>query len=105
MNQRDDSGVGPHEEWPRLFAESLSERAGCALELGPEETRATLAMAREVAHRTERRFAPLSSYLAGKFVAERLRAGLSADEAIQEARNLARSLLREMSAESRKPGP
>lgn len=37
-----------------------------------------------VAHGSERRFAPLSTYLAGQFVAELVRTGMPRDEALAE---------------------
>lgn len=61
-----------------FFAE-LTERAGTP-KLGAEEAEELLRLARVVAHRVERRFAPLSTYLAGVLV------GQSADVADPLAR-------------------
>jgi Domain of unknown function (DUF6457) len=53
-------------DWLDEYAEALGVGA-----LSDEERRVLLRLAREVAHRTERPFAPLSTYLAGRFVASR----------------------------------
>ena len=50
---------------------------------------ALLDLARNVAHGTERRFAPLSTYLAGRYVAERVAAGVPEADALAEAAALA----------------
>ena len=55
------------------------------LELTETEVDAILDLARVVAHGSERRFAPLSTYLAGQFVAELVRTGLPRAEALAEA--------------------
>ena len=65
--------------YPDQYAEAL------ALELTPEEIDAVLDLARVVAHGSERRFAPLSTYLAGQFVAELVRTGVPREEALAEA--------------------
>jgi hypothetical protein len=54
-----------------------------------EERRVLLKLAREVAHRTERIFAPLSTYLAGRYVAQRVRSGDDPGLAAREASRLA----------------
>ena len=74
-------------DWPERYGVALE------LELAEEEVDAILDLARDVAHATERRFAPLSAYLAGKFVARRLAAGATVDEALREARGIAGRLL------------
>jgi len=56
---------------------------------------ALLDLARTVAHGTERRYAPLSTYLAGRYVAERVAAGMAEDEALAEAAALAGRSARE----------
>ena len=75
------------DDWP--------ERYSAALEVGlsEEEVDAILDLARDVAHATERRFAPLSSYLAGKFVARRMNEGASATDAVHEAQEVVGRLL------------
>lgn len=65
--------------YPDRYAEAL------ALQLTPEEIEAVLDLARVVAHGSERRFAPLSTYLAGQFVAEVVRTGVPREEALAEA--------------------
>lgn len=62
-----------------------------------EERRGLLHLAREVAHRTQRVNAPLSTYLAGRFVAERVRDGAEPGEAVREAVLLAEARLPEAS--------
>jgi hypothetical protein len=79
--------------WPLAYAAALAELGGGELALTPPETAALLRMARDVAHGTERRFAPLAAYLAGRFVAERLRAGAGAEEALAEATAAAARLI------------
>jgi Domain of unknown function (DUF6457) len=53
-------------DWLDEYAEVLGVGA-----LSDEERRVLLRLAREVAHRTERPFAPLSTYLAGRYAAAR----------------------------------
>jgi hypothetical protein len=78
-------------DWIDEYAEELGRGAEVAIE--EEERRALLKLAREVAHRTERVFAPLSTYLAGRYVADRVRMGTPAEEALREALLLAERLL------------
>lgn len=79
-------------DWIDEYATAL-ERAGGSASVGEEERRLLLKLAREVAHRTERFFAPLSTYLAGRFVAARVGTGASPAEAVREAYELAERLL------------
>ncbi len=65
--------------YPDQYAEAL------ALQLTPTEVEAVLDLARAVAHGSERHFAPLSTYLAGQFVAELVRTGVPREEALAEA--------------------
>ena len=65
--------------YPDRYAQAL------AMQLTSQEIDAVLDMARVVAHGSERRFAPLSTYLAGQFVAELVRTGVPRDEALAEA--------------------
>lgn len=46
--------------WPDELAEALGEEP-----LGPDEVAAVLDLARDIAHTTERRYAPLSTYIIG----------------------------------------
>lgn len=73
--------------YPDRFAEAL------ALELDDAESEAVLDLARVVAHGSERRFAPLSTYLAGQFVAQLVRSGVPRAEALAEAAAVARRAL------------
>jgi hypothetical protein len=72
-------------DWIDEYASAL----GHGESLGDEERVVLLKLARDVAHRTERIFAPLSTYLAGRFVAERVRGGEDAGSAVREASRLA----------------
>jgi Domain of unknown function (DUF6457) len=67
--------------------------AALELDLTAEEVDAILDLARDVAHATERRFAPLSAYLAGKFVMRRIAAGATAEDAVHEAQEVVGRLL------------
>lgn len=73
--------------YPDRFAEALG------LELSEEEAQAVLDLARRVAHGTERRFAPLSTYLAGQFVTELVKTGVPPCEALAEALAIAERVL------------
>ena len=73
--------------YPDRFAEALG------LELSEEEAQAVLDLARRVAHSTERRFAPLSTYLAGQFVTELVKTGVPPCEALAEALAIAERAL------------
>ena len=70
------------------IAPSFPDRYADALDgprLSPAEVDALLALARTVAHATERRFAPLSTYLAGRYVVGQLAAGVPLEQALDEA--------------------
>ena len=73
--------------YPERFAEALG------LALTDHEVEAVLDLARVVAHGSERRFAPLSTYLAGQFVLELVRSGVPASEALAEAAAIAERVL------------
>jgi len=77
----------PDADWPRRYARALGD------DLGDAEAEILLDLAREVAHGTERRFAPLSTFVAGRFVAARVAAGATVMDALSEAVAVARSLL------------
>ncbi len=80
--------------YPDRYAEAL------ALELTDAEVEAVLDLARVVAHGSERKFAPLSTYLAGQFVAELVRTGVPREEAMAEAIAIAERTLGNGSAPS-----
>lgn len=73
--------------FPDRYAEAL------ALDLTGAETDAVLDLARVVAHGSERKFAPISAYLAGQFVAELVRTGVPKAEALAEAAAVAQRTL------------
>lgn len=79
--------MGMSATYPDRYAEAMG------LELTETEVDAVLDLARVVAHGSERRFAPLSTYLAGQFVAELVRNGLSREEALAEAAAIAERTL------------
>lgn len=82
-------------DWPRRYAGALAAAAGDGVELTDARTDTVLGLAREVAHGTERRFAPLAAFAAGNYVAARTRSGVPVDEALAEAIDIARSMLAE----------
>jgi hypothetical protein len=73
-------------DWPERYSAALQ------LELTEEEVETILDLARDVAHATERRFAPVSTYVTGKYVARRVGEGLTAQAALEEAAAVAREL-------------
>ena len=75
------------DDWPDRYSAAL------AVELTDEEVDAILDLARDVAHATERRFAPLSTYLTGRFVTRRTGEGATAAEAVHEAQEVVGRLL------------
>ena len=77
------------DDWPERYSAALE------LQLSDDEVETILDLARDVAHATERRFAPLSSYLAGKFVARRVSEGATAEQAVREAQEVVARLLTE----------
>ena len=82
-------------DWPLRYAAALAQASGGELTLPEEEVDALLDLAREVAHGTERRYAPLSTYLAGRFVAHRMGEGVATRAALEEAAAVAARLLEE----------
>jgi cob(I)alamin adenosyltransferase len=86
------------EGWLERYARALRERLGpsegtAVQGLADAEAESILDLARIVAHRTERRNAPLSSYLAGQFVAARVAGGATPASAAAEAGQVAEELL------------
>lgn len=81
------------------YAMALTARLGIAPTAStgnvaaPDENEVLLLLARLVAHRTERRNAPLATYLAGQFAAARAGGGGSAAEAAAEALEVAEQIL------------
>lgn len=75
------------DDWPERYCAALE------LQLSDAEVDAILDLARDVAHGTERRFAPLSAYLAGKYVTRRVAEGATAEAAVREAQEVVGRLL------------
>jgi len=68
------------DEWIEAFATALGEEP-----IEPKEMGALLRVSREVAHRVQRRHAPLSTYLIGLHVGRRVAEGASRGLALDEA--------------------
>lgn len=81
--------------YPDRYAEALG------LTLTEVEAEAVLDLARVVAHGSERRYAPLSTFLAGQFFAELVRTGISREEALAEAIAIAERALAVSSPDDR----
>lgn len=75
------------DDWLARYSTALG------LDLSDDEVDAILDLARDVAHGTERRFAPLSAYLAGKYVTRRVTEGTTGEEAVREAQEVVGRLL------------
>jgi hypothetical protein len=85
--------------WLEEYRKALEHEAGTSLELEVDDVTAVLGLARDVPHGTERRFAPLATYLAGRFVARRTAQGTAPGTALEEARTLASGLLAKAAGE------
>lgn len=81
--------------WVDEYRSALEASGAVPVELDDDHVTAVLALARDVAHGTERRFAPLATFLAGQFVAGRTAAGQSHAAALHDALTVARRLLPE----------
>jgi hypothetical protein len=66
-------------EWLDRLADALGERRVDRSQIG-----AMLRLSRDVAHRVERKLAPLSTFVAGLHVGRRTAEGAPADEALRE---------------------
>lgn len=83
-------------DWLERYVEALVERMEVG---GPEpglqsgEKKVVLDLARVVAHGTERKNAPLATFIAGRYTALREERGASRSEAMTEAIEVARALL------------
>ncbi|HEX2274507.1 MAG TPA: DUF6457 domain-containing protein [Acidimicrobiales bacterium] len=75
------------------YRQALQDTAGRPVELDEGEVEAVLDLARDVAHGSERRHAPLATFLAGQFVVARAADGTPVAAALEEARALAGELL------------
>lgn len=83
----------PSARFPERYRFALEEAAGAPVELTDEHVDAVLALARDVAHRRERRNAPLATFLAGQFVVARVAGGTPTSAALREAAHIAGGLL------------
>jgi hypothetical protein len=75
-------------DWFESYAQALEEKLGHpepGLHLPKEARNPLLDMARNVAHGTERKNAPLAAYVAGRYVAARAHQGIDEDAALAEA--------------------
>lgn len=84
------------DDWLARYGAALEERLGRAepgLHLAPEAGARILDLARVVAHGTERKNAPLASFLAGRYVAARTAAGAKLQTAVAEAVEVAEAIL------------
>ena len=67
------------DDWIDRLAATLGEES-----LSQDETLRLLEIARDVAHRVERKITPLAAFLAGSAVGRRLAAGTARDEALAD---------------------
>jgi Domain of unknown function (DUF6457) len=86
------------ESWIDQLAEALGEDT-----LSEHETARLLGIARDVAHRVERRITPLATFLLGEAVGRSSAGGATRADAIQAALETAESLLPEAAEEDPKP--
>ncbi len=82
-------------DWLESFAAALSGRLDSDRALSPtgSQKNALLKLARDVAHSTERKNAPLATYIVGSYVAQRTNEGVEPEVAIEEAASSARALM------------
>ena len=76
------------DDWLDRLAEALGERAATGEEIG-----AMLQLSRNVSHGVERKFAPLSTYVAGFHVQRRVSEGATVAQALQEIRAVSEALI------------
>ena len=86
------------DEWIDRMAEALGEEPVAPAELGE-----VLKLAREVAHRVERKLAPVSTFLAGVYAGRQAAGGGSRPEALSRAAALAVRLLPEPVGDDPRP--
>lgn len=80
-------------EFLERLESALTERCGADVAVADASTNKILRLAREVAHNSERKNAPLATFVIGRFVQTRIDAGVSAQEALDEAVDVAMELL------------
>jgi len=76
------------DDWLVEFARALGDRPPTREELG-----AMLKLSRQVAHGVERKYAPLSTFVAGMHIARRVAEGASEQQALAEVLAVAQTLL------------
>lgn len=76
------------------FVGTIGTHLGESTPLTEAVVRLLLGLARDVAHATERRNAPLAAYLAGRYAEMRRADGIDAETAIAEVNLMARRWLR-----------
>lgn len=90
------------DDWLARFSSELATKLRNGEPLtpsGPEKNR-LLELARDVAHDSERKNAPLATFVVGRYVECRVEQGIDTDAAIAEALEVARRLLPEQEASS-----
>lgn len=75
-----------------LYSDALRERAGEKVSLSRQIRSPLLDLARVVAHGTERKNAPLATFLAGRYVERRRAQGVDDEAAVAEAVAIAEKL-------------
>jgi hypothetical protein len=84
------------DDWFERYAQALEEKLGHpegGVRLSKTARNPLLNLARIVAHGTERKNAPLATYLAGRYVAARTDQGVDEDTALAEALSSAEALV------------
>jgi Domain of unknown function (DUF6457) len=84
------------DDWFERYAQALEENLGHAesgIQLSKAARNPLLALARIVAHGTERKNAPLATYVVGRYVAARTGQGVDEDAALAEALASAEALV------------
>jgi hypothetical protein len=102
-----DDTLTPHAEepagpagWTELLNRRLAEVSQSEALLTPRLQAAVLRLARDVAHGSERKNAPLAAFIAGRYVEHRLRQNIDAEAALAEVIDAAAALLSETPATS-----
>lgn len=88
------TGAPAEDQWCRRLAAELARSAGVSDELISRDIQTELLrLARDVAHATERRNAPLATFIAGRYVEARRREGIEPGTALTEVRRAVAGLL------------
>jgi hypothetical protein len=81
--------------WCERFGDSLVSASGLAAPpLTPQLRARVLTLARDIAHGTERKNAPVCAFIAGRYVEARRAQGVDAETALSEVAEAAARLLR-----------